>query len=148
MFQLRYMNKTDSPEAANSAACTTQVPGRSVVLLQEPEILIAEDIIGSLRTSAACRVIHVTDADQVAAAFSAEPAISLILLAMSFADVRAAAFYGPLVAAGTPVVLTAVSRDEAEIRRAGWGLLRRPFSDQMLREELALSGATPRLPDA
>ncbi|WP_454274750.1 hypothetical protein [Roseovarius sp. MBR-154] len=127
MTDIDLMNKA-MPESPNPA-----VP---VFLVMERDALIAEDIIGSLADMGPCRTIHVSDATEITPLLSAEQRISAAFLEMRLEQVTALGLDRRLAEHGAHVILT-IGEDDADHAQAlGWGMLVRPFTDEMLREAL------------
>ncbi len=111
-----------------------------IFIIQEGEEFIAEDIIGCLKAVGPCRVVHVREADAIAAALAQEPDASVAVLDLSYTEAAESAAVKALIAAGARIILTKSGADEREARARGWGMLARPFTDPMIRAELAGQG--------
>jgi len=134
------MNTLTPPNGAQVTESANGSPSAPLVFIQESDVFISEDIIAVMRAMGDCRIIHVRDVDDIAPALARAPQIAVALIEAGFADLMGGEAAQLLAKQGAKVILTAVSRDEQQISSAGWGMLRRPFSDPMLREELARLG--------
>lgn len=111
-----------------------------VFLLLESNALIAEDIVGSLAAIGPCRTIHITRACQAAARLAGERRVSAAFLEMQYADLRGTRLERDLTGCGARIILTVGEDDEPLARSAGWGMLVRPFTEQMIRDALLRVG--------
>lgn len=110
--------------------------GAPVFLVLEKDALIAEDIAGSLQSFEDCRVIHVKAPEEIPERLSAEPRLDAAFLEMRFDRVIETELWRPLSDRGARIILTVGEDDQAHVRQKGWGMLVRPFTDQMIRETL------------
>ncbi|WP_080457063.1 hypothetical protein [Roseovarius sp. A-2] len=127
MPQIDTMNNA-MPETTNSV-----IP---VFLVLERDALIAEDIMGSLADMGPCRTIHVRDASEITPHLSAEPRVSAVFLEMPLTQVVVLGLDRRLAEHGAHVILTIGEDDAEHVQALGWGMLVRPFTDEMLREAL------------
>lgn len=136
MTQFQQMNNA-MPEPTDPAA--------PVFLVMERDALIAEDIMGSLADMGACRTIHVSDSSEIAPHLSAEPRVSAVFLEMRLAQVQEMGLDRRLAAHGARVILTVGEDDADDAKALGWGMLVRPFTDDMVRDALTgIAGGAPR----
>lgn len=110
--------------------------GAPVFLVLEKDALIAEDIAGSLKSFEECRVILVKAPDEILAHLSAEPRLDAAFLEMRLAQVMETGLGRHLSDRGAHIILTVGEDDQDITREKGWGMLVRPFTDQMVRETL------------
>lgn len=113
-----------------------------VFLVLDSNALIAEDIAGSLTAIGPCRTIHITRASQAEARLAGERGVSAAFLEMPYADLRGTGLERDLTACGARIILTMDEDDEPLARSAGWGMLVRPFTEQMIRDVLLRLGVT------
>lgn len=111
-------------------------PAEPVFLVFERDALIAEDIIGSLRDLGPCETIHVNDPDDVPRQLSADRRISAAFLEMRYDQVVELGLDRRLADQGAHIILTIGEDDETDAKARGWGMLVRPFTDQMIRDVL------------
>ena len=130
-----YPNASISDAYSNATAPKT--PDVPVFLVQETDALVADDIIGSLRAKGQCRTIYARHPEDIAAALVGEPHLTAAILEIPFASVLAMQLDQALIALGARIILTAGANDEPDVRAAGWGMLVRPFTEQMIHDELA-----------
>lgn len=120
---------TYSPDRAGAA----DLP---VYLVLEGDLLIATDIADALNAHGPCRVLHVTSAEEIAAAIEAEPALAAAFLEMRLAQLQDIGLAETLHARGARMILTAGEADMDAVLDLGWFMLLRPFSDEMIRAVL------------
>jgi hypothetical protein len=123
-------------DTMNNGMPETTTPVIPVFLVLERDALIAEDIMGSLADMGPCRTIHVSDASEITPHLSAEPAVSAVFLEMRLTQVLELGLDRRLAEHGAHVILTIGEDDAAHAHALGWGMLVRPFTDEMLREAL------------
>jgi len=123
-------------DTMNNAMPETTNPVIPVFLVLERDALIAEDIMGSLADMGPCRTIHVSDASEITPHLSAEPSVSAVFLEMRLTQVLELGLDRRLAEHGAHVILTVGEDDAAHAHALGWGMLVRPFTDEMLRETL------------
>lgn len=129
MTEIDLMNN-EMPETSHAN------PAVPVFLVMERDPLIADDIVGSLSDMGPCRTIHVSDSSGISPHLSAEAQVSAVFLEMRLAQVLELGLDRRLAEHGAQVILT-IGEDDAERARAlGWGMLVRPFTDEMIREAL------------
>lgn len=105
-----------------------------VFLVLEQDNLIADDIAGSLRSVCDCRVIHVRRPDDILSSLIHEGQVFAAILEMRVAEVLESGLERSLAERGTGIILTVGEEDEDQARAQGWGMLVRPFSEQMIRD--------------
>jgi hypothetical protein len=136
MFHLNGMIDHISPIARPSGLTSAEVEKTPVFLILESNFLIAEDLIGSLQSLGACRTIHVLDPRDAIRVAASEETLSAAFLEMRYSDVLAMGLDQIFDERGTLIILTAGRAEEHKVRSAGWGMLIRPFSENMIHEEL------------
>ncbi|MHA7828142.1 MAG: hypothetical protein ACX93P_11355 [Roseovarius sp.] len=117
----------------------TLQPALPVYIVLESNALIAEDIIGSLRATGPCRVIRVERPEMLAPSLHTEPAVTAAFLEMPYRELMQSDLHQSLADSGARIILTIGEDDESVVLQQGWGMLVRPFTEQMIREAL-----TPR----
>ncbi len=111
-------------------------PGPSdepVFLVMERDPLIADDIMGSLSSMGPCRVILARNAGEVPKKLSGENRISAAFLDVCFETVLERGLDQTLSRYGARIILTVGEDDQARALARGWGMLLRPFSENMVR---------------
>jgi len=111
-------------------------PAQPVFLVFERDALIAEDIIGSLRDLGPCETIHVSDAEEVPRHLDIDRRISAAFLEMRYEQVIDLGLDRRLADHGARIILTIGEDDQKDATARGWGMLVRPFTDQMIRDAL------------
>lgn len=104
----------------------------AVFLILEDDAVIAADIEGSLRSAGECRVIRVSHQRDIAPSLMDEARITAAILGIPYASVVESGVHHDLASRGARIVLTVGEEDEAQVRKCGWGMLVRPFTDQMI----------------
>ncbi|RFP91055.1 hypothetical protein DZK27_01950 [Rhodobacteraceae bacterium 63075] len=116
-------------------------PAQPIFLVFERDALIAEDIIGSLRDLGPCETIHVNDPVEVPRHLDLDKRISAAFLEMRYDQVIELGLDRHLADHGARIILTIGEDDEKDAQARGWGMLVRPFTDQMIRDALADIGS-------
>lgn len=114
--------------------------GLPVFLVLEREALIADDIIGSLRDIGPCRIIHVDQPEDIEPGLQGEDQLAAAFLELRHDAVRAHGLDERLSALGAWIILTVGEDDQPIVQALGWGMLVRPFSDQMIRDLIRQMG--------
>ena len=120
---------------------------RPVFLLLEKNTLIAADMIGTLEDEGPCRIIHVTSPKHISGAMRGVPQLDVAFLELRVDRLAHSNLVTELNRRGAHIVLTRGETDQEKARAAGWGMLIRPFTDQMLRDALADARRRPTLLD-
>ena len=107
-----------------------------VILVLERDPLIAEDIIGSLCAMCDCRVVHASQLEEFLAKLVEEAHVLAAFLEMRLSKVVESGLDQTLAQKGAGIVLTVGEDDQKQAQEKGWGMLVRPFSDQMIGEAL------------
>lgn len=111
------------------------MPGEGpVFLVLEQDNLIADDIAGSLKSLCDCRVIHVRRPADILSSLIHEARVFAAILEMRVAQVFESGLDRSLTERGAGIILTVGEEDEDQARAQGWGMLVRPFSEQMIRD--------------
>ncbi|WP_147419681.1 Rossmann-fold NAD(P)-binding domain-containing protein [Sulfitobacter guttiformis] len=131
------MNTPISPNGARAPSTGSSDPLIPVFLVQESDSFISEDIVAALRAMGPCRVIDVTDVDQIAPVLADEDAVTAAFLEISFEEVLACGIMSALVRCGARIILTTDSSGASDALAAGWGTLARPFNEPMIHEALS-----------
>ncbi|WP_306151770.1 hypothetical protein [Roseovarius sp. MMSF_3281] len=108
-----------------------------VFLVLERDILIAEDIVASLKDIGPCQTVHVSDPQALIEHLSDYTRISAAFLEMRFDQMVELGLDRRLADMGARVVLTIGEDDESLALAHGWSMLVRPFTDEMIRATLA-----------
>ncbi|WP_323766137.1 hypothetical protein [Marinovum sp.] len=103
-----------------------------VILVLERDPLIAEDIVGSIGAVCECRVVHASHLSDFLAKLVHEAHVVAAFLEMRLSKVLESGLDGILAQRGAGIVLTVGEDDEQQAQERGWGMLVRPFSDQMI----------------
>lgn len=123
-------------ELTNNAMPEPPKTAPPVYLVMERDMLIAEDIMGSLAEMGSCRTIHVSDSSEIDPSLSAEPSVSAVFLEMRLSQVLEMGLDRRLAEHGVRIILTVGEDDADDAKALGWGMLVRPFTDEMVREAL------------
>ncbi len=115
-------------------------PDLPVFIVQDKDFFIGDDIAGSLKSRGPCRVVQITDPAEILPAVAREVHIDALFLEISHIEALEIGLDVALLLHDARVVLSAEVTEEAEVRARGWGLLRRPFNEAMIHEELADQG--------
>lgn len=105
-----------------------------VFLVLEHHTLIADDIMETLKAIGPCRVIHARDPSSISKLLCGEGRISAAFLNMDYANVLEEGIDRELLAHGARIILTVGDEDRAQALARGWGILIRPFTDEMVRD--------------
>lgn len=105
-----------------------------VFLVLERDPLIAEDMVDSLQEILPCRVLHANDESEIRCMLRGEDMISAAFLNLPFAQVVEMGLDEMLNAHGARIILTVGEDDQAEAVARGWGMLVRPFTQDMIRD--------------
>ncbi|WP_239495858.1 hypothetical protein [Yoonia maritima] len=141
MFHLKRMNDLTTPIAPSAGSPTPETPAKPIFLLQESDFLIAEDIEGALQSLGPCRVIRVRHISEVVSNLASEKNVSAAFLECGYDDVIEMNLHKILNELGAHIILTAGAADEHKVRSMGWGMLIRPFTEQLIHKELkAIAG--------
>lgn len=108
--------------------------GAPVFFVVEQDSLIADDIAGSLRSVCDCRVIHVRRPADILPCLVHETRLFAAILEMRVDQVLESGLDRMLSERGAAIILTVGEEDEDQARARGWGMLVRPFSEQMVRD--------------
>jgi len=111
----------------------TTPPEPPVYIVMDSNILIAEDLCGSLQAAGPCRVLNVPHPDELIRALDGEARISAAFLEMRYDQVLEAELDRALALRGARIVLTMGEDDEIKVVKQGWAMLVRPFTDDMVR---------------
>lgn len=109
-------------------------PDTPVFLVLERDPLIAEDIVGSLKDIGPCETIRVSEVGELAQRLNTDRRISAAFLEMRYAQVVESGLDRHLADHGSRIILTIGEDDQQEALARGWGMLLRPFTDQMIRD--------------
>lgn len=114
-----------------------------VYIVMDSNMLIAEDLCGSLQAAGPCRVINVSHPDELIRILDGETRISAAFLEMRYDQVLDAGLDSALSLRGARIVLTMGEDDEVKVVKQGWAMLVRPFTEEMVRGVVrpAVSGA-------
>lgn len=115
----------------------TLQPAAPVYIVLESNALIAEDIIGSLRATGPCRVIRADRAEELAPSLGRETMVTAAFLEMPYRELVQSDLHQSLADSGAKIILTVGEDDESVVRQQGWGMLVRPFTEEMIREALS-----------
>jgi hypothetical protein len=110
--------------------------GPPVYIVLDSNILIAEDLCGSLQASGVCRVIRVLHPSDLRPVLDQEAHVSAAFLEMRYDQVLEAGVDQALLARGAKIILTTDEDDESKVLKHGWALLVRPFTEDMIRTVL------------
>lgn len=130
------MDKLTPRIAPTSGAMTPETPTIPIFLVQESDFLVAEDIVGSLQSLGPCRAILVRHPIDVSSALASEHSVSAAFLEVPYVDVLNMKLDKILNELGALIILTTGADDECQVRSVGWGVLVRPFTEQMIHKEL------------
>ncbi|MEV8467193.1 hypothetical protein AB0T83_10425 [Fluviibacterium sp. DFM31] len=108
-----------------------------VFLVLERDLLVAEDMLGTLRQLGPCRAIHLANPQALLAYLQDGAHISAAFLEMRLCDLMDSPVLQPLRDRGARIVLTVGEDDAALAEAQGWRMLARPFTDWMIRDILA-----------
>ena len=114
-----------------------------IYLLLESDALIALDMIGSMEAFGPCRVLHLTNPDEVPKTLSSLSSLDMAFLELTCAEYLSLGFGPMLSALGAHTVLTIGEEDEPTVRAMGLGMLARPFNDQMIHDALRTGRRQP-----
>jgi len=114
----------------------TLQPAAPVYIVLESNALIAEDIIGSLRATGPCRVIRADRAEELAPSLDKEAMVTAAFLEMPYRELMKSDLHQSLAESGAKIILTIGEDDESVVRQQGWGMLVRPFTEEMVSEAL------------
>ena len=137
MFQYLGMFEKDPMNDQATIPTETSTAVTPVFLVLEKDMLIAEDIIATLKAMGPCRTIHVSSPDEIGAHLSVEARLTAALLEMQYAHVLEAGLDTHLAERGARIILTIGEDDMLHATERGWGMLVRPFTDQTIRDVLA-----------
>ncbi len=140
MFQTARMNTPESRSDAEDSLLSPAAQGVPVFLVQDTDAFIAEDILGSLKATGPCRVIDVRHPQDIATALAREPRLTAAFLEMDFGNVMLLDGAQTLLKHGAHIVLTKDQQDDDPVHSAGWSLLKRPFTEQMIHRILVNNG--------
>lgn len=110
-------------------------PPAYLVLEQNP--IIADDIIGAIKASGPCDVMHVSRPEVLSASLAGRRRLTAAFLEMKPSDLILSGLDKELQDQGAHIVLTVGEEEESNARERGFSVLRRPFSEQMLQTVLA-----------
>ena len=88
---------------------------------------------GSLKSITPCRVIHVNEAGKIDAVLRGEDRISAAFLDICFDKVVEKGLDRTLCDHGARIISTVGEYEQAQALARGWGMLIRPFTDDMIR---------------
>lgn len=108
-------------------------PEPPVYIVMDSNLLIAEDLCGSLQATGPCRVISVSHPDELIRVLGDELRVSAAFLEMRYDQVIASELDGALGQRGARIVLTMGEEDEIRVAKQGWAMLIRPFTEDMVR---------------
>ena len=108
-----------------------------VYLVLEKNTLVAADMIGTLKAEGPCRIIHETGAEAVSGALRDVTRLHVAFLEMDVDGLRHSTLAAEISRRGAHIVLTRGEDGHQAAQAAGWGMLIRPFTDQMLRNCLS-----------
>ena len=121
-------------ESGTKRADGSRHSGAPVFLVVERDPLIADDIKGSLMALGPCRVIHASEPGSLSKVLQDEGSISAAFLDICLKRVLDDALDERLNAHGARIILTVGEDDQALALARGWGMLVRPFTDEMVRD--------------
>lgn len=121
-------------ERGRNRAGRSPKSGEPVFLVLEGDPLIADDIMGSLKDIGPCRVLRASDSSNIAAMLNEEDRIAAAFLDLPFSKVLEDGLDQRLTAYGARIVLTVGENDQHRALARGWGMLIRPFTDEMIRD--------------
>ncbi|MEZ5714827.1 MAG: hypothetical protein R3D85_06425 [Paracoccaceae bacterium] len=107
-----------------------------VFLVLESDILVAEDIIATLKEMGPCRATHLVQPDEIMEILLDGQPVTAAFLQMRLGDVAQSAFLQPLLERGARIILTMGEEDEDSATAQGYRMLVRPFTDLMIRDIL------------
>jgi hypothetical protein len=108
-------------------------PEPPVYIVMDSNLLIAEDLCGSLQAAGPCRVINVPHPDELIRVLEGEARVSAAFLEMRYDQVMKAGLDSALGLRGACIVLTMGEEDEIKVAKQGWAMLVRPFTEEMVR---------------
>ena len=108
-----------------------------VYLVLERDALISADLAASLHALGPCRVINVTNPDCIGRALEGEERLDAAFLEMTYASFVERGLEDKLSAYGARAIFTVGEDDELAVRAKGWGMLVRPFNEQMIWDSLS-----------
>lgn len=114
----------------------TTLPEPPVYIVMDSNMLIAEDICGSLQAAGPCRVINVPHSDELIRALEGEARVAAAFLEMRYDQVMEVGLDSALSLRGACIVLTMGEEDEIKVAKQGWAMLLRPFTEEMVRSVL------------
>ncbi|MGX0978242.1 hypothetical protein ACSSVY_003982 [Roseovarius sp. MBR-51] len=111
----------------------TTPPEPPVYIVMDSNLLIAEDLCGSLQAAGPCRVINASHPDELIRILEGETRVSAAFLEMRYDQVLDAGLDSALSLRGARIVLTMGEEDEIKVAKQGWAMLVRPFTEDMIR---------------
>lgn len=111
-----------------------------VYVVMDTNVLIAEDLCGSLQAFGPCRVITVPTVPELICALEREPLVSAAFLELRYDQLLQEGIDQVLLARGAKIVLTVGEDDESRVQKHGWSMLLRPFTEDMVRSVLHPNG--------
>ncbi len=127
------MTNKDVMERSTNRSAGSGPSAEPVFLVLESDVLIATDIEGSLKSITPCRVIHVNEAGKIDAVLRGEDRISAAFLDICFDKVVEKGLDRTLCDHGARIISTVGEYEQAQALARGWGMLIRPFTDDMIR---------------
>ena len=121
--------KTPSNGAMESTGCP-------VFVLLESNPIIATDMVGILKLSCDCRVVHVPNTDALLEAMPHIPNVTAAFLEIGVAELSGSELESALKRHRAAIVLTQGESLLSEAQERGWFMLVRPFTEQMVKDIL------------
>lgn len=112
-----------------------------VYIVMDSNILIAEDLCGSLQASGSCRVIRLSHPSDLTPVLNQEVHVAAAFLEMRYDQVLETGIDQALLARGAKIILTIDEDDESKVLKHGWAMLVRPFTEDMIRTVLPRQSA-------
>lgn len=110
---------------------------KPVFVVMDSNVLIAEDLCGSLQASVACRVLSVSQPNELLRVVEQEPVVTAAFLEMRYEQIVQSGLHLILGERGARIVLTNGEDDDSMLQQHGWSMLVRPFTEEMVRLILA-----------
>lgn len=130
--------KTPNSETRRGIVCP-------VFLVLEKNPLVAADMIGTLTAEGPCHIIHETSPKDVRGALRDVTRLDVAFLELDVDGLRQSTLAAEINRRGAHIVLTRGEDGYQAAQAAGWGMLIRPFTDQMLRSCLPDARQRPAL---
>ncbi|WP_379916671.1 hypothetical protein [Lacimonas salitolerans] len=111
-------------------------PDLPVYVVMDSNVLIAEDLCGSLKAAGPCRVINVPTPSELVEMLEHEPVVSAAFLEIRYDHLLQEGLDQVLLARGAKIILTMGEDDECRVQKHGWTMLLRPFTEEMIRSAL------------